>query len=281
MNTGIGGHEPAILAADQLGVPVVCHQRSSHCLDGDERRAARHVARFVTSTRWGARHFEDQLGRPAADFDCVYEGIDLLTFDARARGETPPRLPEGRVYVCLLGSLTARKRPLLAIEGMARAHGRCPDLRLVLAGDGPLRAEVERLIQRDGLESLVVRLGTVTAVPALLRQCHLGLLVSESEGMPNAVMEYMAAGLPVVASAVPGVEELVDHGLTGLIVPDPFGPEAIADALLAIATNPHRQAAFGRAGRARIEGDAFRVETEAHGVGNVLLKAVDGLTLVR
>jgi glycosyltransferase involved in cell wall biosynthesis len=274
MNNGIGGHAPAIRAANRAGVPVVCHVRHSDSLSRADRRSARRVARFVASSQWGARHFERQLGRPAADFDCVYEAIDLPTFDARARGEAPPELPGGPVYVCLVGSLIARKRPLLAIQALAIAHRRQPQLRLVLAGDGPLRAEVERCVQRAGIESLVVRLGTVQAVPALLRQCHLGLLVSESEGMPNAVMEYMAAGLPVVSSAVPGVEELVHHGHTGLIVPNPLGPEAVAEALLAIASRPDQRALLGNAGRARIESDAFSVDTEANGVGQVLLKAM-------
>jgi glycosyltransferase involved in cell wall biosynthesis len=273
MNTGIGGYEPAIVAADQLGVPVVCHLRRSRTLDSDERRAARRVARFVASSRWGVRHIEEQLGRPATDVDYVPEGIDLTGFDARAGSGAPPALPAGPVYVCIVGSLIARKRPLLAIEAFARARPRYSGLRLVLAGDGPLRDHVEQAVRAAGLETSVLRLGYVGAVPALLRRCHVGLLVSESEGMPNAVMEYMAAGLPVVTSAVPGVDELVDHGRTGLIVPDPIAPDAVAEALLALAVSADRRASFGRAGREKIEEEVYRVETESRGVADVLLRA--------
>jgi glycosyltransferase involved in cell wall biosynthesis len=276
-NSGLGEHAAAILAASRAGVPVVCHLRQSDPLNRDDLRAARRVARFVTSSRWGARFFQGQLRRPAEAFDCVYEGIDLPTFDAQVREGTPPPLPPGPVYIVLVGSLIARKRPLLAIEALALAHRRRRELRLVIAGDGPLRTEVDRFVRRAGLEPLVVRLGRITAVPALLRQCHIGLLVSESEGMPNAVMEYMAGGLPVVSSAVPGVEELLDHGRTGLIVPDPIRPEAVAEALVAIAADPDQRASFGHAGRARIEDDVFRVETEAKGVAEVLFKAVGSL----
>jgi glycosyltransferase involved in cell wall biosynthesis len=272
MNTGIGFHEPAILAASRAGVPVACHLRSSAPLDPDERRAAPRVTRFVTSSRWGAQQFASELGRPAHEVDCVYEGIDLAAFDARARAEASPALPSGPVYACLVGSLIERKRPLLAIQGLAAARGRCPDLRLVLAGDGPLRSEVERMVVEARLEGSVIRLGRVSAVPSLLRQCHVGLLVSTSEGMPNAVMEYMAAGLPVVTSPVPGVDELVEHGRTGMVLPDPPTPETIAEALVALASSPERRAAFGASGRKKIEGREFSVEAEARGVGEVLGK---------
>lgn len=274
MNNGIDGHEPAILAASRAGVPVVCHPRHSDPLDADDRRTASQVTLIVASSRWGTRHFERELGRPADDFECVYEGIDLPAFDARVRAEAPPELPEGPVYACLLGSLTTRKRPLLAIEAMKRAAPRNRELRLVLAGDGPLRGDVERVVREAGLEGSVVRLGSVRAVPALLRRCHVGLLVSLSEGMPNAVMEYMAAGLPVVTSAVPGVDELVAHGRTGLMLQDPATPEGIADCLLSLAADRALRESYGRAGRQAIEGEAFSVGTEARRVGEVLQKAV-------
>jgi glycosyltransferase involved in cell wall biosynthesis len=93
--------------------------------------------------------------------------------------------------------------------------------------------------------------------------------------MPNAVMEYMAAGLPVVTSAVPGVDELVDHGRTGIVVPNPTTPDAIAEALLALAESADRRASLGRAGREKIAGEAFGVEAEARAVGDVLVKAVE------
>jgi len=272
VNTGLGLHEPAILAASRAGVPVVCHLRSSARLEHDELRSAARVTRFVTSSRWGAAHFAWELGRPARDFDYVYEGIDLPAFDVRAGAEAAPPLPPGPLYVCLVGSLIERKRPLVAIQALAVARRRRPELRLVLAGDGPLRREVERLVRALDLEEAVLRLGGVAAVPALLAQCHAGLLVSASEGMPNAVMEYMAARLPVVSSSVPGVDELVEHGRTGIIVPDPLTPEAVAEGLCELATSAPRRAAFGAAGRRKIEGPEFSVETEARGVSDVIAR---------
>jgi glycosyltransferase involved in cell wall biosynthesis len=273
VNTGLGFHEPAILVASRSGVPVVCHLRSSARLDRDELRSGARVTRFVTSSRWGASHFAGELGRPQGDFDSVYEGIDLPAFDAQVSAEAAPQLPPGPLYVCLVGSLIERKRPLVAVQALAAARRRRPELRLVLAGDGPLRREVERLVTLLGLEEAVLRLGNVAAVPALLSRCQLGLLVSASEGMPNAVMEYMAARLPVVTSSVPGVDELVEHGRTGIIVPDPLAPEAIAEALCELAASAARRADFGDAGRRKIEGVEFSVETEARAVSDVIARA--------
>ncbi len=273
VNTGLGFHEPAILAASRAGVPVVSHLRSSARLDADELRSAVRVTRFVTCSRWGVAHFADELERSEGEFDFVHDGIDLATFDLRAFQEAAPALPPGPLYVCLVGSLIERKRPLLAIQALAVARRRCPELRLVLAGDGPLRHEVERLVGLLDLEQAVLRLGSVAAVPALLARCHVGLLMSTSEGMPNAVMEYMAARLPVVSSSVPGVDELVEHGRTGIIIPDPLAPEAVAKALCELGTNAAHRAALGAAGRRKIEGPEFSVETEARGVSDVILRA--------
>jgi len=274
MNTGIGGHGPAIVAASRRGVPVVCHFRHSRDLNADERRLAGRVTHFVASSRWGARHLGRQLDRPAADVTCAYESIDLRAFDERAERERGPALAAGPLYVCLVGSLIPRKRPLLAIEGFARACRTNPRLRLVIAGDGPLRAQVERSVAAAGLDSFVLRLGSVSTVPALLRGGHVGLLASEAEGMPNAVMEYMAAGLPVVTAAIPGVDELVAPGRTGLIVSEPITPDTIAEALTAVTADDARRVEMGRAGRRTIESPAFRPGTAAAAVADVVERAV-------
>jgi glycosyltransferase involved in cell wall biosynthesis len=276
-NNGMGFHEPAVVAASRAGVPVVAHVRSSATPDADERRCSARVTRFVTCSRWGAAHFARELGRPARDFDVVYDGIDLAGFDVRARAEAPPPLPVSPVYVCLVGSLIERKRPLLAVRALALARRSRPELRLVVAGEGRLRGEVDRLVRRLDLEGTVLRLGSVAAVPALLARCHVGLLVSSSEGMPNAVMEYMAARLPVVSSSVPGVDELVEDGRTGTIVPDPLTPEAVADALCGLAADSERRAALGGAGRRKIERPEFGVDSEAGGVSEAIVRASGGL----
>ena len=88
-------------------------------------------------------------------------------------------------------------------------------------------------------------------VPAILTASDLFVLPSESEASPNVVLEAMAAGLPVVASRVGGIPEIVDDGVTGHLVP-PSDPDALAAAILDVLDHPNRGAAFGQAGRMRI-----------------------------
>jgi glycosyltransferase involved in cell wall biosynthesis len=272
MNTGIDGHQPAIWAARLLRIPVVCHIRTSRPLTRNERRHAKYVRRFVASSAWGAEQYSAQLGCAASDMDYVHDAVDVDAFDARARSGTAPALPGEQLYVCQVGSLISRKRPLLAVEAVALARQRCPALRLVLAGDGPLLDELDRLLRDPRLGPAVHVLGHVGEVPALLRRCHIGLLVSEHEGMPNAVIEYMAACLPVVVSPVPGIDELVVNGRTGLIV-DPPSAERLAESLLQLALSPETREAWGRAGRRRVEEGPFRLETETRAIESVLERA--------
>jgi len=89
-------------------------------------------------------------------------------------------------------------------------------------------------------------------VPAILSASDLFVLPSESEASPNVILEAMAAGLPVVASKVGGIPELVTDGVTGFLVP-PSDPPALTHALLDLIDHPERAGAFGQAGRARIE----------------------------
>src|SRR4029453_16281754 len=89
-------------------------------------------------------------------------------------------------------------------------------------------------------------------VPAILSESDLFVLPSESEASPNVILEAMAAGLPVVASNVGGIPELVTDGVTGSLVP-PADSDALAAALLDLLDHPGRATAFGQAGRARIE----------------------------
>jgi glycosyltransferase involved in cell wall biosynthesis len=274
MNTGIDGHQPAIWAARLLRIPVVCHIRTSRPLSRNERRMAKHVRRFVACTRWGAEHYGAELGRGASGVDLVYDGIDLDAFDARTRQEAPPSLPDGPLYVCQVGSLIPRKRPGLAVEAVALARRRCPELRLVLVGDGPLRDELAHTLAEPSLGAAIIMFGHVREIPALLRRCLIGLLVSEHEGLPNVVMEYMAAGLPVVVAPLPGIDELVLHEETGLIVQG-ASPTLLAESLLRLALSPARRAAFGRAGRLRIEQGPFRVESEARAIEGVLARATE------
>ncbi len=272
MNSGICDFAPAILAARMLGIKVICHLRMSSDLDRFEVRLAKSVQHLVASSKWGARFYQDRVqGRVPAT--CVYEAIDLERFDARAGEPLRQPLPEGPVYVCQVGTLVGRKRPRLAIDAFDIARRLCPNLKLILVGDGPLRGELEALVQQRGLQSDVLLLGQRPDVPALLRRSHVGLLLSESEGLPNAVLEYMASGLPVLATRLPFIDELVRDGHNGLVIGD-ASPSTVAEAMLAVARSTETRNRMGKASREMIRDGAFHPDREAHDTEALLTKVI-------
>jgi glycosyltransferase involved in cell wall biosynthesis len=112
-----------------------------------------------------------------------------------------------------------------------------PNARFVFAGDGKQRAEFERQALDLGLTDNVLFLGRRNDIPEILRSCDIAVLPSKAEGLPNAVLEYMCAGLPTVATAVGGNAEIVRDGVTGLLVP-PQNSDALAIAMLRLLKDP-------------------------------------------
>jgi starch synthase (maltosyl-transferring) len=132
---------------------------------------------------------------------------------------------------------------------------RRPDWHLILVGDGPERSSLlDRIAARPVLAERVHWLGRRDDVPGLLSAADVLVSASLWEGMPNVVLEAMAARLPVVATSVEGSEDLVTTGQTGWLV-RPGDPGALADALLQAALDPNRRRQYGLAGRARVEAE--------------------------
>jgi glycosyltransferase involved in cell wall biosynthesis len=164
-----------------------------------------------------------------------------------------------RPLVVAVGRLKAPKDFFTFVRALARLpHGSCEAL---IVGDGPDREELEAEIEALGLTEEVRLAGERRDVPELLAAADVFVLSSASEGMPVSVLEAMAAGLPVVASGVGGVPELVADDETGILV-EPGEPDALAGALLRLVRDPDLRRRLGGAGRARVEEqfdvDAFR-----------------------
>jgi glycosyltransferase involved in cell wall biosynthesis len=132
-----------------------------------------------------------------------------------------------------------------------------PDVRFVAAGQGPDEAAIRALHGRLGLGERFTLLGYRPDAVRVLAACDVFCLASHQEGLPVALMEAMVLGLPVVATDVGGVVELVEHGRHGLLVP-PGRPDLIAGALLELIADPARRAAMGSEAAAR--GEALSVE---------------------
>lgn len=184
--------------------------------------------------------------------------------------DLPGGLPDGwRAPGVVLGAMVANLLPhkghAEALEALRQARERGAAVRLVLLGEGPQRPRIEAAIRDLGLATSVVLAGSRPDVRGLLGHFDFALLASHDESLPNALMEAMAAGLPVVATGVGGVGELVRDGIDGWVVP-PRDPQALAAALVEVARSAERPER-GRRGRdsvlRRFSMEAMVTATEA------------------
>jgi glycosyltransferase involved in cell wall biosynthesis len=141
-------------------------------------------------------------------------------------------------------------------ETLVRAIALVPQVQVELIGNGPDQERIRRLVARLGLNDRCWFSGAAEDVPQRLTQAGIFALSSRTEGLPICILEAMRAGLPVIASAVGGISELVDHGVGGLLVP-PGDPAALATALRRLVQDPALSRTMGRFGRQRFL-DHFR-----------------------
>jgi glycosyltransferase involved in cell wall biosynthesis len=173
----------------------------------------------------------------------IYSGVEPELFyaaDARRNG--------GPLVVGTLAGLVRRKGHRYLLEAAARLKQQGVRLRYCFGGEGPERRDLQELALRLGLRDEVSFLGFVSDAPRFLSSIDIFALPSLFEGLGVAVLEAMAAGKPVVASAVGGIPELVEDQTTGILVP-PGDFEALAGALSRLASDPERVRAMGEIGR--------------------------------
>jgi|Deesub1362B_J571_1020462.scaffolds.fasta_scaffold00760_5 glycosyltransferase involved in cell wall biosynthesis len=144
-----------------------------------------------------------------------------------------------------VGRLTPPKDLLTLLKAL---KGLPPKGVLLLVGDGELKFQVERYVQKLRLGKQVRFLGQRNDIPQILAASDIFVLSSRWEGLPYTIIEAMMAGLPVVASRVGGVPELVEDGVTGFLVP-PKDPQALAEALQKLLDDPEMRYHMGKAGR--------------------------------
>lgn len=201
----------------------------------------------VTVSEANARHITKSFGVPRDHIRVIPCGVDTDQF--RSQGERP-KLPH---IVCV-----ARLKPVknlgLLLEACAILKARKVSFRCVVVGDGPCRIELEAMRAQLGLENAVEFVGAAEQSEVLKwwRRATVGVLTSESEGMPVCLMEAAACGVPVVATAVGGVPEIVRDGVTGLLT-QPGDGLAIAGALERLLREPENAARMGAAARRRAE----------------------------
>lgn len=187
----------------------------------------------------------------------IYNGISLSKFEIqRTKLNTPIAdnavIDGSKKIICAVARLDAVKSLDVLIRAYAQVQPEFPDTQLWLVGDGPKRGDLEILAGNLQIHDKVIFWGLRSDVPAILNHATMGVLSSKVEGLPNAIIEYMAAGLPVVATDVGGNPELVIQGETGLLVPS-GDSMALSEAILYLLRNHEVACQLGEAGRNRVQ----------------------------
>jgi glycosyltransferase involved in cell wall biosynthesis len=190
----------------------------------------------------------------------IRSGIDLSAFGnpvptASARRQLA--IPEGSLVVTQIGNLKPQKAPLDFVRMAAIIASTDPGVHFVVAGDGPLRRQVEDLGTELGISDRLHLPGWWEDVPALLAMTDVGVLTSRHEGLPRSVVEALAAGVPVAATAVDGTPEVVQDGVNGYLVP-PGETERMAAKVRILLDDENLRREMGQAGSEGLE--AFDID---------------------
>ena len=244
--------------------PILFTEHGRHFPDHPSRKRTmfnrlmlKHQDRLIACGSAVRRALIDNEGLPEQRVDIVYNGVDLDVMGnapVGARDDIRREFEIGddevlAVQVARLHELKDHETAIRAIETARRAF---PGLRLLIVGDGEQRESIETTVLQRGLQDHVILAGTRRDVASILAAADIFLLTSVSEGIPLTVIEAMASHLPVVATAVGGVPEMVDEGVTGFLARD-RDDKTLAARIVRLAGNPVERLTMGAAGRTKAE----------------------------
>ena len=240
------------------GVPVIISAERTMGQEGRLRRALnRLTSRLPDSIICVSQQVADfaaqEIGLPPAKLSVIRNGIDLTQFDNLPDPQTARAefgLPARGKLIAAIGRPRQVKGYTFLLLAFAQIAPAYPGLYLIFVGDGPEKRPLQTAAAQLPGANRVHFLGDQQDIPRLLAGLDILVLPSHWEGLPNVVLEAMAAGLPVVATAVGGTPELVIHNQTGLLVP-PQSPEALAQAISQLLDHPEKAAQMGQNGRQR------------------------------
>jgi L-malate glycosyltransferase len=237
----------ALPAAAIAGVPARIGSRRG--LNSDRTRGLvalqRLAYRCATAIVANSRASADQLQRegvPARKISMIHNGLDDATYVPR------PARPSPR-NVTVVANLRRLKGHDVLVDASAIILRRFPDARFEFIGEGPERGALEARAAALGVAHAIAFAGRSDDIPARLAAADIFVLPSRSESFPNAILEAMAAGLPIVASGVGGILELIENGRTGWLTP-PGEAAPLADRVMHLMAGPDEAAKMGAAARA-------------------------------
>jgi glycosyltransferase involved in cell wall biosynthesis len=249
------------LAARSLRLPAISTLHVMHW-DGDLRSRARArlaglvrrrcAYRVVAVSEAASRAYLHQGWDTPGHVVAIPNGSSALPEPGGGRAvRRELGIPYDALVVGTLTVLRHGKGHDVATEAIRTLSSELPDLRLLIAGDGPSRAEIERMVAPLGRAAIMA--GHRDDTMAVLDACDVLVHPSRFDALPTGLIEAMAAGVPVVSTRVGGIPELVIAGETGLLVDAPATPAKVADALRVLLTNPGLRAAMGERARERYQ----------------------------
>lgn len=212
------------------------------------------VHRYVPLSKELEAYLAEGTGVPATKMRRIYNGVDTERFHPGEGSGLPAGFADDALVIGTVGRMHGVKDQVNLTQAFIQMAWALPELanrfRLVLIGDGPLRETCAGLLEQAGLTEQAWLPGARDDIPDLLRAFNIFVLPSQAEGISNTILEAMASGKPVVATAVGGNPELVVDGETGALVP-PSDPQALAEALIGYVREPQRLQDHAEAARRR------------------------------
>jgi glycosyltransferase involved in cell wall biosynthesis len=279
----VHAHDPHGIAMAALalsfagGAPapvLVASRRVDFHLKGNSlsRWKYRQVDCFITASE-AIRQMLIADGIPASRTVTVHEGIDVEHVESAARVNVHEVfwLPHHAPIVGNVAALTPHKGQRYLIDAAHLVVQEVPDARFVILGEGELREHLERQVREYRLEKHVLLPGFRTDVLGCIKGFDLFVMSSVTEGLGTSLLDAMACSKPIVATDAGGIPEVVDHGVTGTVVPA-RDPRAMATAIVALLSDENRRQTMGDAGLARVKA-RFTVERMVAATAKVYARA--------
>ena len=258
---------PAVVGTVQVGA----YEPPDRSAYWQLRLLARGVGRYLAVSREIAAELVERLGWPAERVEVAHNAVDVERVAVAAPAGLRARLggSETRPLVLTPARLDAQKGHPILLEAIAEL----PEALFLFAGEGPERGALEARAAELGVSERVRFLGRREDIPQLLAACDVFALPSLYEGSSLAVLEAMAAGIPIVSSAIGGTEELIEDGRSGLLVP-PGDAKALAAALRRLLEEPGLREQLATRARERVDTDLTR-EQNAERVAETYRELLD------
>lgn len=284
------------IAARMAGVPVIIHSSHGHVFSPGanipgvsnrklmtkvfwlaEKIVAGMCHRIVTLTEMEKQDWIKLGLAPASKIEVLYNAIPLEEFDPdsvsageKTRFKSSLGLEPFHKIVTITGRLTSEKGHDYLLEAIKLVAGKIPDVRLLIAGEGPERPDLEMLARKYGITQNVVFLGLRDDVKHILAISDLFVLASRYEGFGLVLLEAMAMRVPVIATGVGGVPEIIDDGVTGILARH-GRPDEFAAGITELLQNSEKAGRIASAGRQIVTRD-FSLAKMVDGFENLYLK---------